>query len=117
MFTIKQGDTRPAYVVDLIDDYKLPTEKPLNLTSATTVYFIMRAQGASVAPKVRTAMTVVDAAQGRVQHTWAVSDTDTIGQFDVEFEINWSDGGIETVPNGHGGEDPFLVVNVTPDLD
>ena len=109
--TYKQHDTAPSYVVDLADDFGLPGEAPIDLTSATTVTFLMRKTGQVGAPKVSAAMTVVDAANGRVQHDWASGDLDTVGSFDVEFEIAWSDGTVETIPN-----DSYLSIVVKDDL-
>lgn len=111
-FTVKQHDTAPSYVVDLADEFGLPGETPINLTTATSVKFLMRETGGTGAPKVTAAMTIVDAANGRVQHDWGATDTDTVGTFDIEFEITWSDGTIETVPN-----DSYLSVEVVDDLD
>ena len=111
-FTIKQHDTAPSYVIDLADNYGLQDEAPIDLTTATSITFLMREAGTAGAPKVSAAMTVVGAATaGRVQHDWSAGDTDTVGSFDVEFEIEWSDGTIETVPN-----DSYLTVTVVDDL-
>lgn len=113
-FNIKRRDTRPAYVVDLVDNAGLDDEAPINLTTATSVTFKMRTAGAAdiTAPKVSSAMTVVDATNGRVRHNWSTAHTDTPGEYAVEFEIAWSDGGIETVPN-----DGYMTINVVEDLD
>jgi hypothetical protein len=98
--------------VDLLDDYGLPGEAPINLTAATSIKFLMREAGTTGTPKVNVVMTVVGAASaGRVQHNWGASDTDTVGAFDVEFEILWADGTLETVPN-----DGYLSVVVVDDL-
>jgi hypothetical protein len=110
-FTAKQHDTAPSYVVDLKDNFGLVGQTAINLTAATSVTFLMRKHGQTGAPKVSSAMTVVDAANGRVQHNWGATDLDTVGSFDVEFEIAWSDGTIETVPNGS-----YLTVEVVDDL-
>jgi hypothetical protein len=110
-FTAKQHDTAPAYVADLADDFGLVSEAPINLTSATSVRFLMRKNGQTGTPKVSSVMTVTDAANGRVQHNWGTADLDTVGTYDVEFEITWTDGTIETVPN-----DTYLTINVVDDL-
>ncbi len=110
-FTIKENDTRPAYVAALKDDYGLPSESAINLTAATSVKFKMRPV-AGGALKVDGTMTIVSAAAGTVQYVWIAADTDTVGTFDVEYEITWSDGGVETVPND--GYDTVIVVD---DLD
>lgn len=110
-FSIKNGDTAPAYVVDLQEDVDT-TPAAIDLTDATSVTFKMRLTGTTGAPAVTGAMTVTSAASGRVTYEWAAGDTDATGTYDVEFEILWSDGTIETVPNSG-----YATVIVTDDLD
>lgn len=110
-FEIKQHDSAPSYVVDLADNFGTPSQAPIDLTSATTVTFLMRKTGTTGTPKVSAVMTVVSAVDGRVQHDWGTTDTDTVGTYDVEFEIAWGDGTIETVPN-----DSYNTVIVVDDL-
>lgn len=111
---IKENDTRPAYVVTLKDNFGLPGEAVINLTTATKVDFIMREKGTTGAPKVKRTMTIVNAANGLVQHNWQATDTDTPGTFEVEFEITWNDGGIETVPNDKANN---LIIEIGDDLE
>lgn len=99
-FTIKKGSTRPAYVANLLDNFGLSNQGPLDLTTATSVTFAMRLQNTTGAPSLESGMTIVNAAQGQVQYTWIAGDTGTLGTYDVEFKIVWNDGGIEYVPNG-----------------
>lgn len=112
MFQIKSGDTRPAYLTDLTDDFGDPGAAPIDLTLATEVNFLMRLHGSTGSPEIRSPMTIADAVNGTVQYAWQAGDTDTPGDYDVEFEITWSDGGIETVPN-----DSYNTVRVVDDLD
>lgn len=111
-FTIKQHDTRPAYVADLKDNVGTTLEAAIDLTDATSVTFKMRAMGATGAPFISRAMTIVSTTGGRVQHNWQSGDTATTGTFQVEFEIAWNDAGTETVPNVD-----YMTVIVTDDLD
>jgi hypothetical protein len=112
-FTIKQHDTRPAYVADLVDNADT-TPIPINLTAATSVTFKMRTAGAAdaTAPLVSAIATIVTPATGRVRHTWSSAHTATVGEYEAEFEIAWNDGGIETIPN-----DGYATINVIEDLD
>jgi 5-hydroxyisourate hydrolase-like protein (transthyretin family) len=110
-FSIKNGDTAPAYVVDLQDDVDT-TPVAINLTSATSVTFKMRLADTSGVPAVDAVMDITTAASGRVTYEWAPGDTDETGTYDVEFEILWNDGTIETVPNSG-----YNTVIVTDDLD
>ena len=110
-FTIKQNDTRPVYVTTLQDNVDT-TPVAIDLTNATGVKFKMRTHGSTGIPKVNQPMAFVNRANGQVSYTWTTGDTDTVGTYDVEFEITWNDGGIETVPN-----DSYKTVNVVDDLD
>jgi len=93
-FTIKQNDTSPVIAATLKD----ASGTPVNLTAAT-VQFHMRKIGGSTL-KVDAAATLVDAAQGSIKYTWTGSDTDSAGNYSAEFEVTYSDGTIETFPNG-----------------
>lgn len=114
-FSIKQGDTRPKYVVALKDNFGQPGEAPIDLTTATSVKMKMRKTGTTGAPKINATCALTTPAQGVVTYTWATGDTDTPATYDVEFEITWADTGIETVPNGSGAD--YLTVDVIDDLD
>lgn len=110
-FTIKQSDTRPVYAVQLVDQ-STGSNVPIDLTTATSVLFKMRTQGSTGSPLVSAAMTVTDAANGKVQYTFQTTDLATVGTYDVEFSITWNDGGVETVPNAS-----YLTIVVVNDLD
>lgn len=111
---IKHHDTAPDYVAALTDDVGAANTPPIDLTSATSVDFIMRSADVpdTDTPKVKAACTIVDAANGIVSYHWGASDTDTVGDFNIEFEIAWSDGTTQTVPN-----DGYNTITVTEDLD
>lgn len=100
-FIIKQNDTRPRFVVGLKENFGELSEAPIDLTDATSVQFFLRSASAAPedAPKVDALAAITDAVNGEVTYTWATGDTDTVGEFQAEVQITWSDGGIETVPN------------------
>lgn len=111
---IKHHDTAPDYVAALISDITRPNLPAIDLSSATSVYFVMRSASASdtATPKVKATCAIVTANQGIVSYHWGATDTDTVGDFNVEFEIHWSDGTIQTVPN-----DSYNTITVVEDLD
>ena len=112
-YQIKQGDTRPVYQAQLLDGFGTPAEAPLDLTNATQVKIKLRTTGDEGAPKVNGTMVITTPkTAGIVTYQWAAGDLDTPGKYDVEFEITWTGGGIETVPN-----DGYLELEVVDDLD
>ena len=92
-FTIKQGDTSPALVVDL----KTPNRQPASLSGAT-VRFHMRSKRRTGAVVDQPAI-VVDPDNGQVRYDWQPGDTAAAGEFEVEFEATYVDGTVETFPN------------------
>ena len=112
-FTIKRNDTRPRLVATLIQDFGTADEGPVDLTTAASVKFLMRAANAAAGsePKVNAAAAISDADAGIVTYTWAVGDTDTEGAFEGEFQITWSDDGVETIPH-----DSYITIQIVDDL-
>jgi hypothetical protein len=112
-FTIKQGDTRPRVIATLYDNFGGAGQAVINLSTASSVTFLMRAVGSAAGdpPDVEGACSVTNAAGGVVEYTWQPGDTDVIGAYEAEFEIVWADGGVQTVPNAS-----YLSVEVYGDL-
>jgi len=92
-FYWKQGDTAPAIAEQLLDGLGAP----VNLASAT-VKFMMWGQGGT-AVKVNAAATITDAALGKVSYTPSATDTDTPGDYLVEWQVTFGGGAVETFPN------------------
>ena len=56
--------------------------------------------------------------RGTVQYTWAAGDTSTVDTYNVEWEITWTGGGIQTVPNlGIGVAGGDAVIQIVADLE
>lgn len=110
-FVIKQDSTRPVYVVTLVENFGSSND-PIDLTTATSVDFLMRESGGTGTPKVNAPAVITDAVAGEVTYTWDAADTDTVGDFHAEFKITWGDGGIQTVPN-----DGYFEITIGDDLD
>jgi hypothetical protein len=98
-FTIKQNDRRPAFVVNLRDNFGEGDEAAVDLTDADTVAFSMRAKGGGAVKIGRADAVISDAATGEVTYEWDTLDTDTPGNFEAEVEVTWNDGKAETFPN------------------
>lgn len=89
-FIIKQHDLRPRYRVKLTQtDPSNPTATiPVDLTDATSVRFLM-STGAPTAAKVDAEAAFIDRTAGIVEYAWETGDTDTSGDFSIEFEVLW----------------------------
>lgn len=105
MVYIKQNDTLPALVAYLYN----PDGSVVDLTGAT-VKFIMRLTSGGAA-KVDTAATVVTATSGYVKYSWVAADTDTVGEYEGEFEVTFSGGAIQTYPNSK-----YIKIKVVDDI-
>ena len=104
-FSIKQNDTAPSLRATLLDG----DGNPVNL-SGSTVRFHMRLLG-QTAIVVNQSATLIDAANGIAQYNWVAADTDTIGSYQAEFQVTYSDGAIETFPN-----DSYIRVDIIDDI-
>lgn len=98
-FEIKRGDLRPHYRVQLLQtdpNSNSGAFVPVDLTGAVSVKFLMK-QGNSV--KVTSAATFLDQVNGIVEYAWTSADTDTAGDFNVEFEVMWPLAQPQTFPS------------------
>ena len=90
-FCIKQNDTRPIIQATLTD---------VTIDGGSTARFLMRLRGDKSSKVAATATISDNGPPGVVRYNWAAGDTDTAGIYEGEFEITFSDGKIETYPNG-----------------
>ena len=104
-FYIKQNDTRPIMSATLIDG----NGSTVNLDGAT-VAFKMRAVGGSTA-KVDASASIAEATKGKVTYTFTASDTNTVGEYEGEFEVTFAGGGIQTYPNNK-----YIEIEVVDDI-
>jgi hypothetical protein len=103
-FKIKRGDTSPALRMQLV-----PT---VNLTGATVRFNMTGPFEAPTKVVNRQVGGIVGlATAGVVRYDWRAGDTIKAGVYQAEFEITYSDGTIETFPNGE-----HIQVSVLPDL-
>lgn len=95
-FFLKQGNTSPAIEAQLLDN----DEEPIDLNGAT-VKFAMRLAGGS-SNTVDDFATISNPDDGIVQYPWSDGDTDEVGTYNAEFEVDYSGG---TGVNFDGDED------------
>lgn len=101
----KQGDRLPPLDVVLEES----DGTPVDLTGST-VKFLMRALGGTIAKVDAAASVIGSATLGQVRYEWGASDLDTAGVFEAEFEAT-SAGKKRTFPTKK-----YLYVNVTDDV-
>tara|TARA_R110000822_G_scaffold143087_1_gene281346 strand:+ start:1028 stop:1354 length:327 start_codon:yes stop_codon:yes gene_type:complete len=93
-FYIKQNDTAPGLRATLTDG----ENQAVDLTGAS-VRFHMRSIGSNSIIVDSTVYVVPPTTGGIVQYNWAEADTSSIGSYQAEFEVTYSDSSIETFPN------------------
>jgi hypothetical protein len=108
-FYIKEGDLDPPLKVTCVDE----DGEVIPLTAAIAVKFFLINPGDD-APKIDGAVAdiLTPVADGKVEYVWASGDTDTPGDYDAEFEIEWSSGKKTTFPNFR-----FLRVKIAKSID
>lgn len=108
-FRLKRGDTKAR-------DFDLTYaggKRPVDLTNATTIRYLMApAPGGPAATLVNATVVVVGApTSGRVRWTPQASHVALAGIYRAEVEVTWNDASKETFP-----EDGWLDVVITADL-
>lgn len=93
----KRWDTYPPYAAFL---QQAGGASVIALTAASQVKLIMKnTVNTATSVVVTGVMTIASAAQGYVTYNWASTDLSWADTYNVEYEIAWQAGGIETVPN------------------
>ena len=90
-FNLKKGDRLPKLRATLVDG----AGAAINLAGASIVFRMRPQRGGAL--KVNAAATIVDAATGVVEYSWAAVDVDTEGVFVGEFAVTLA-GLVQTVP-------------------
>lgn len=107
-FEIKRGDTSPFIETVLYDG----DGEPIDLTNAATVTFKMVACDHPRAVKLnRVPADFTASAAGEVWYEWQTGDTDTVGKYNVDWQVTFPLGLIMTIPSKG-----FDIVEVTPSL-
>jgi len=91
---LKQHDLQPYYYAEAKDS----DGNAITITGAT-IYCTMKAMsGAIKINRQTTGVTITDGANGQFEYRWQSGDTDTVGRYKIEFEINPASGGKFTLP-------------------
>lgn len=97
-FHIKQGDTSPAIESQLEDE----SGNAVDISGFNEIEFHMKdpsASSAKVDSDTSSGVSATDASNGKVKYSWSSGDTDTSGRYHAEWQVEYSDGSIETFPN------------------
>lgn len=93
-FYIKQNDTAPSIEAVLLDS----NGRVRSMANASAVRFHMKSEQGTVLVEDGVG-SVVNAAKGIVSYEWQSGDTSNTGIHNAEFEIEYTNGQIETFPN------------------
>lgn len=104
-FTIKQNDTSPALQCTLQDDQGIA----IDISGSSARFHLVNYETGVV--KIDSAGSIVSAVDGQVKYEWITGDTDTVGIYQAEWEVTYSDGSIETFPNNQN-----IIINIFDDL-
>lgn len=92
-FEIKKNDSLPDLEVTLFDE-----DGRVDLTGATVQFHMQDSSGSL---KINSAAVIDDATAGEVRYNWdsTAGDTDTAGDFEGEFEVDFGSNDIQTWPH------------------
>jgi hypothetical protein len=93
-FSLKVGDRLPKLEAQLINK---KTGKPIGDLTGSTVVFRYKLQSATTWETIA-AVAILNAAKAIVEVTWGATDTDTPGDYDMEFQVAFPTGQM-SVPN------------------
>ena len=90
--TFVQGDTAPAITAQIHDAENVTI--PLNLTGSTVKFQMRKPDDRKYT--VDSLATVTNASQGLVSYQWAANDLAVPGEYDVQWEVTYSDLRVQT---------------------
>lgn len=108
-FIIKEGDTSPALLLQMQDS----EQNPVNISgSSVQLIAVDEETGETVITEDTTGnLEIVDAINGIVKYPWKSADTENARTLLYEFEVEYTDGAVETFPN-----DSYNVIEIIKDL-
>ena len=90
-FYIKKDDTLPNYTMIVRDQ-----DGAVDLTGATVLFTMQNLSTGTNKVEAQSA-SLITGVTGGIEYQWQAGDTDTAGEYGVEFEITTA-GGVFTVP-------------------
>ncbi len=108
-YTIKQNDTEKKLEATLRD----AADVAVDLTGATIVFSMRRLDDRTVVISKQTVtITNPPGTDGKVEYPWKLSETATLGEYEGEFQVTFSGGGVQTFPN-----DRHIRIRIVDDID
>lgn len=98
---MKRGDSRPAFRAQLLDEATTPATA-VDLTAASAAKLLLRKPDDTVLSPTLTVENQTTNT-GWVNRTWGATDLDIAGTYDLEIEVTWNDGKIQTFPANEYG--------------
>ena len=89
---VKQNDTKPDIQATINDD----SGTAVDVSGASIKFFMNDLTGTN---KVDGTGAIVTAESGIVKYVWQTGDLDTVGIYNAEFQITFSDSSILTAPS------------------
>ena len=108
---LKRNDLQPYYFVQAKQFNEAGTIKSVIDLTGTSIVCSMKS-GAGVLKIDRQPCVVTDSTSGKFEYRWKDDETDTVGKYFIEFEINPSSGGKYTLPS-----DKSAIVRINEDED
>lgn len=96
IFYIKKDDILPALRTTLTDS---STGLPVDLTTATSATVRIVKAGATTATVNAAATIVSPATSGKLEYAWNAGDTDEVGDYYIEWTVNFGVGYPKTYPS------------------
>ena len=93
-FYIKQNDTAPSIEAALKDS----NGRVKSMANASTVVFHMSDENGNILVQNGVG-TIINATKGVVAYDWQAGDTSNTGIHSAEFQIEYTNGQVETFPN------------------
>lgn len=97
-FTLKQHDTRPRVALTIWETNQTTgVLQVVNLTLASSAKLCAKDAAGVIA--FSSVLAITNPIAGLVTYTPVAFDTAAVDTFQLEIEVTWSDGGVETYPN------------------
>ena len=99
-----ENDTLPSLEAQLLDG----NGNPLNLDLCSVKFHMSNFRGVL---KIDRQAIISNVENGEVKVEWQEGDTDAVGTYKCEFEVNMPDGKVITIPN-----DGYFLISIVSEL-